>query len=321
MQERYTYAVARVRAMEAGLLNQAALEQLLACKSHDEALRTLQEKGWGSEDCHSAEEMLAAETDKTWAFLNSVINDPHAFDLFRYEVDFHNVKAAIKQVCTEHEAPNVFRFGGTLPAKDILAKVQEQQFAGLPNHLAAPAKEAFEIFLQTRDGQLCDLVLDKACLDAIAARGKKEENEAMRLYAETTVAAADIRIAARACKTRKPQDLIRRSLAECSSLSAASLAKAASESLDALCGYLQNTAYAEAAPLLKTSPGAFECWCDSLLIKRLKPQLYNPFTIGPLAAYLLARESEIKSVRLILSAKRNGLPDEAVRERLRECYV
>lgn len=321
MQERYTYAVARVRAMETGLLNQAALEQLLACKTGEECLRLLEEKGWGGEDCRTAEEMLAAETDKTWAFINSVVGDPHAFDLFRYEVDFHNLKAAIKQVCTEQEAPNVFRFGGTLPAADILARVREQQFSSLPAHLAAPAREAFDLFLKTRDGQLCDLVLDKACLDAIAARGKKEENEAMRLYAETTVAAADIRIAARACKTRKPQDLIRRSLAECDSLSVPALARAASESLDALCAYLQNTAYAEAAPLLKTSPGAFECWCDSLLIRRLKPQLYNPFTIGPLAAYLLARQSEIKSVRLILSAKRNGLPDEAVRERLRECYV
>ena len=72
---------------------------------------------------------------------------------------------------------------------------------------------------------------------------------------------------------------------------------------------------------LKTSLSAFECWCDSFLIRRLQPQRYNPFTIGPLAGYLLARESEIKSVRLILSAKRNGLAEQTIRERLRECYV
>ena len=320
-EERYTYAVARVRSMETHLLNAAALEQLLACRSYDECLRTLREKGWGSDDTHTAEAILAAESDKTWAFMGSVVPDVHVFDAFRYSTDFHNLKAAVKQVCTCQTVPGVFLEGGTLPAAEILSRVQEQQFSSLPAVLQAPAKEAFDLLLKTQDGQLCDLILDKACLDAIKAKGRTEQNEVMRLYAETTVACADIKVAVRACKTRKPLELIRRSLAECDTLDVSRLAKAAAEDLDALCAYLQNTAYAEAAGLLRTSPSAFECWCDSLLIRRLKPQLYNPFTLGPLAAYLLARESEIKSVRLILSAKRNGLPDDAIRERLRECYV
>lgn len=320
-EERYTYAVARVRAKESTLLNKAALEQLLACKTSEECLRTLQERGWGNENTHTAEELLKAETDKTWEFLNSVLPDVHTLDVFRLSTDFHNLKAAIKQVCTEQETPNVFAEGGTVPAKQILALVQEQRYESLPDALAAPARQCFDIMLHTRDAQLCDLALDKACLEAIAARGKQEKNEALRLYAETTVACADIRIAVRCCKTKKPLDLIEASLAECGSVSVPLLAKAASESPEAIAAYLQTTTYAEGAELVKTSLSAFECWCDSLLIKRLQPQRYNPFTIGPLAGYLLARESEIKSVRLILSAKRNGLGEQTIRERLRECYV
>jgi V/A-type H+-transporting ATPase subunit C len=53
----------------------------------------------------------------------------------------------------------------------------------------------------------------------------------------------------------------------------------------------------------------------------MKPQKTNPFTIGPLAAYILARQNEIKCVRMVLSAKLNGLPDDMIRERLREMYV
>ena len=40
-EERYTYAVARVRAKESTLLNKAALDQLLACKTSEDCLRAL----------------------------------------------------------------------------------------------------------------------------------------------------------------------------------------------------------------------------------------------------------------------------------------
>lgn len=320
-EERYTFAVARVRAKESTLLDRNALEQLLACKTESECIRALQERGWGSDSPADGDSLLRAETDKTWNFLNSVLPDPHTLDVFRLSADFHNLKAAVRQVCGGQETPRIFVQGGTLPAERILACVQEQQFGSLPDTLSPPAREAFALLQNTRDAQQCDLALDRACLQAIAAKGRQEKNEALRLYAETTVACADIRIAVRCCKTRKSAPLIRRSLAECSSVSIDLLARAAGEGMEPLCSYLQTTAYAEAAQLVQTSLSAFECWCDSLLIRRLKPQRYNSFTVGPLAAYLLARQSEIKSVRLILAAKRSGLPEQTVRERLRECYV
>ena len=43
--------------------------------------------------------------------------------------------------------------------------------------------------------------------------------------------------------------------------------------------------------------------------------------MGPLLGYLIARENEIKTVRIILTGKQNGFSDDAVRERIREMYV
>ena len=82
----------------------------------------------------------------------------------------------------------------------------------------------------------------------------------------------------------------------------------------------QETAYADAVPALQESPSAFERWCDNRIIREIRPQQYNPFTVGPLAAFLLARENEVKTVRIILSGKWNHLREEAVRERMREMY-
>ena len=44
---KYTYAVARIRAMEMSLFNSAMIEQLLAMKDYDACLQFLAEKGWG----------------------------------------------------------------------------------------------------------------------------------------------------------------------------------------------------------------------------------------------------------------------------------
>ena len=43
--------------------------------------------------------------------------------------------------------------------------------------------------------------------------------------------------------------------------------------------------------------------------------------MGPIIAYYLARQNEIKTVRIILTAKANGFSEEATRERVREMYV
>ena len=48
--EDYAYAVARIRVLETGLLNQAAIEQLLACQDEQQCLQLLTEKGWGNGD-------------------------------------------------------------------------------------------------------------------------------------------------------------------------------------------------------------------------------------------------------------------------------
>jgi len=72
---------------------------------------------------------------------------------------------------------------------------------------------------------------------------------------------------------------------------------------------------------LEKSLSSFERWCEDLLIRKIRPQKYNSFTIDPLAAYLIARDNEIKTVRIILLGKLNQLPEDIIRERLREMYV
>ena len=319
----YAYAVARVHSKEMTLFNSQMLEQLLQCKSFEECMRLLIDKGWGDGSAAiTADEMLRIEREKTWALISELAEDMSVFDVFLYGNDFHNLKAAIKVVCTGRDSTDgLFIDGGAVESGRILKAVREHDFSLLPEIMRAPAEESYTALQQTGDGQLCDIILDRAALCAILEAGKKSKSELMQKYSELTAAAADIKIAVRSMKTGKSYDFMMKALAPCESLDIDSLARASVKGMDAICEYLKNTAYSSAVDALLLSPSAFERWCDNLIMENIKAQKYNSFTVSPLAAYILARESEIKSVRIILSGKQNSLSDDSVRERLRDMYV
>ncbi len=318
----YTYAVARIRSKELSLLTRQDLEQMMSLKSYEECMRFLADKGWGAgESGLSAEALLSLELERTWALVRELVGDAPELDVFLYKNDYHNLKVAIKSVLTGAEPERLYLPDGTVEAGVFTKAVREHDFALLPEAMRIPAQEAYDVLLRAHDGQLCDVILDRAALSAIETAGAKTGVPMLSRYAELVVAAADIKIAVRAAKTGKPAAFYNRALAPCRTLDVGALASAARKGGEELAHYLMRTEYAGAAEALQNSPSAFEKWFDDRLMELITDQKSNPFTIGPVAAFLLARENEIKTVRILLSGKLNGLSETSIRERLREMYV
>ena len=62
MSEKYTYAVARIRALEVSLFSNAVIDQLIACQSYEQCLQFLAERGCGDTDTSAdGEKMLKRE--------------------------------------------------------------------------------------------------------------------------------------------------------------------------------------------------------------------------------------------------------------------
>lgn len=318
----YTYAVARIRSKEMTLFSAATIEQLMARKSHEDCLKFLQEKGWGDSDTPiTAEGILAREREKTWEDVRELVPDMSVFDILGYPNLFHNLKAAIKAACSEGKTANIF-YTDTIPSgEEMLEAVKNRDFARLPENMRETAAQALETLLHTRDGQLCDVIVDRAALEAVCRAGKDAKDDVIRDYAQSSVAVANIKIAVRSQKTAKSLEFIKSALAPCETLDVEALARAALKGQDAIREYLAGTDYREGADALAESPSAFERWCDNRVIRSIQPQKYNSFSVGPIIAYVLARENEIKTVRIILSGKLNGLSDDSIRERIREMYV
>lgn len=318
----YTFGVARIRALESALFSQDTINQLIQCKTYEDCIRFLKDKGWGNGNYEQTlSQMLETEHHKTWTVLNEIVKDSNECRILTINNEFHNLKAAIKSVCSGQEIENIFISGGTLKPDYLMECIRQGSYDKLPSDMTEVAREATEVLLQTGDGQLCDIIIDKATLKAISQVGQNSDNVMIKKYAETLLTNANIKIAIRCATAGKDGEFAKKAMVECDGISVNELCMAVDNGIEDVCNYLENSGYKDAVEALNKSKSVFECWCDNRIVENIKKQKYNSFTIGPIIAYVLARENEIKTVKIILSCKSNGFDDEFIKERIRVMYA
>lgn len=320
--ENYAYAVASVRVKELGLLSPSQMEQLLAAGDYAGAVRHLRDWGWADaldgDDCAGA---LRGKLVDAWALLQEVAPQPGIFRFLVLKNDYHNLKAAIKATLDGISPDRYYIAPSVYDPGEIGAAVARREFDALPDGMADTAREAYDVLARTGDGQLCDIIVDAATLAAIRRAGRESGYDFLDRLSELMCVSANLKTAARAAKTGKNEDFLSRALCECDTLDKSGLTAAAARGTEQLYAFIAASAYAPAVEALSVSVSAFEKWCDDLITAQLDTARYQFFGPEPLAAYYLAREAEVKSVRILLSGKRNGLAPDAIRERMRNLYV
>ena len=321
MGDNYIFAVARIRVLEKSLLTDSDIAQMSGMKDEEAVTAYLSDKGWGDENTgRDPQKMLAAEQVKTDKLIRSLGVGDDILSILSISQVYHNLKTAVKDVCVEGDSPYAYYEHPVYNARYFTDILQEKNYRALPAEMQKPAEAAMNVMLEHHDGQKSDVIIDRACLDYMEARAKKSKYPILRDYLERTVAVTDVKIAVRGARTGKTYEYIRDALAPCRTLDRDILAKAASENEESLLNYLSGHGMAEAADALKTSITAFEKWCDDSIIESIRPEKTHPFTIGPVVAFYLGRMNEISTVRVLLTAKKNGFPEEAVKERARRMY-
>ena len=318
----YTYAVARVRANEQTLLSAADIEQLITAGDYKVTMQKLSDAGWGEiKDIYNYASYLENYFAKTWDFLVEIMSDIHELDLLLVKNDMQNLKAALKQIVSQHDAKDLYVQSTVYDTESILKAVEDRRWNDLPDFMQEPAKEAYEVLTETSNGQLADAIIDKATLERIKFLGVESGSPVLAELAERMCATANIKTALRCANTGKSKDFVTRSLCNCDTISKDKLIETSLEGVDSVLKYLEESSYKEAGAKFKESTSAFEKWCDDILMECVKEARYTAFGIDPIIAYYVARDAEIKTVRIILSAKINNLPADVIRERVRALYV
>ncbi|MGN0183159.1 MAG: V-type ATPase subunit [Candidatus Ornithomonoglobus sp.] len=304
----YTYSVARIRAKEASLLSKQDIEQLIAAKDYNEAKRLLGDK------------KITAQDEELRQLLDGLGNE-ELVRMLRLPVDYHNIKAAVKAVFSDTDAGELLLDNGTEDKNVIYEAVRTRDYDALDTELADTAERAMKLLLHTQDGQLCDLLIDKAQLAAAERAAKKTDDSFIIQYAGLIADLANLRTALRCALTDRSRSFIENALYDGGSLNYNLLASAAEGGAEKLFEYVSGTAYSDGAQYMKSGAAVFEKWCDDRVMELMDSAKYDSFSAAPIIAYAYAKETEQKAVRLILSAKKSGFDNDTIRERVRRLYV
>ena len=317
----YAYAVARIRANESKLLSSAMLDEVVAAASYDKAVDVLRARDWVRTDDTDVSALIAAQSEALWVLMRESVTDKNALAVLTALNDFYNVKAALKSMLTGVN-PKPYYVQPTLLDLDALTDaVSRHAFDKLEEPLATAAKQAYEAATRTESGQSADVIIDAATLHCLSQQADDTDCELLGDILRFICDSTNLKVALRCARTGKDLSFVESAVGPCHHIDRDALCAAAVQGKAQLLQLLAAGAYRTGAEALKKSSTAFEKWCDDSVIELCKGAKYEFFGFAPIAAYYFAKTTEIKTVRIVQSAKQAGVPNDIIRERVRDLYV
>lgn len=325
----FAFATGRIRALEAKLLTRTHYQRLLDAADAAEAWRALAELGYAKaaeRKLDEYEDVLTDELRALYALVAALSPAPERTLWLQRRYDFHHVKVYLKaKLLGEDPREGVLDGIGTVPPKLIEASVNTGVWGELPPELAGAGERALRAYESTRHAQMIDVVVDQELF------GYLQRVTAGHPFAETLVAIwadlLNLKSLVRAKLMGKDRAFASRLLVPGGTLDGARLLALFDAGVETWADELRHTPY---FPVLsrglasvgeRRSLALFEKVSDDFVmgfLKRAKLALYGA---EPLIAYVLAKETELKNIRIILIGKLNGVAKETLEERLREPYV
>ena len=315
----YAYSSAYIRALENKLLSKTDIEALVLASDFDTASRVLRDKGYSDREItpENLDEVLknnleSARGEAIWASPKD-----NALDIFLYKNDFHNLKAVLKNISSGNKNPERFLLTPTTVDSGLITEaVANADFSRLPEHLKEVGERAFDILNRKNDGALADSLIDKACMDYMLKEAEKTKNEFLIGLIRLENTMSDIKIAERSAKMAKDRSFLENALSDKSDIDREGLILASIS--DSVSEFLEKIGKKEASLALSAGLREFEKFSDNSINEYINKAKLVTFGIEPVIAYIHRKKQEAGLIRVILSAKQNGISEEEIRARLRD---
>ena len=294
------------------MLTKTDIDQLINSRNKAEISSIIQSRS-GSSSSESLSDV--------WAMLRAYAPDCKELPILLYRNDFHNLKAVLKAIISNREPKQYYIEPSNVELSTLVEAINSKEYDELPNYMQSTAEEAYELITQTLDGQLSDSLIDMAALKAMQKSAEECGSSFMQRYAELLTVCADIKTAYRCSILGKSAQFMESAICGSSELDKEQLIRAALGGIESLFSYLEGTAYSDAAVLLKDSAAQYEKWCDDVIMELAETARMQAFGSEPLAAYFIAKEAEIKNLRILSVCKEFGADKETITERMRKLYV
>lgn len=320
----YAYSVAYVRTLENKMLSKSDIDMLINARTAEDAMKILADKGYGGGELRMPSELepiLKEELESAWQKVREACPEGAPIDVLLYKNDFHNLKTILKATHSAAKWEQLMLRPCTVEPQLIADAVMQGRLDILPDLLREPAIEAYDVLTKTGDGQLVEVILDKAVFIAMMNSVKEYKNEFFTGYIELNCDIANIKTAIRGAKAHVDRRLCENALIPCGRIDIKALTEAILDGIDAVYDMLERIGYTALVDAAKESLSVFEKLCDNMLIDYIKGYKNRAFGFEPVLGYLKGKETELQAVRIIISGHINNVPKETMTERLRELYV
>lgn len=331
---RYAFAVGKIKVLETRLLSRAELQRMMEAPSAQEALSVLMDSPYEEflstiESPLQFEEALNAELERTYRMIDDLSQDKELTDIFRVRWDYHNLKVLLKAFYMGSKPEEVALVPlGLVEINLIEAAIgEEERVSLLPDYLAETLMEAQSEYEESQDPQMIDVTVERRAYEDMLKRAEGYPNEFLAGYLRANIDLLNIRNLVRLKFLEGSARLLEKVLVEGGLIPKSRYFRMLDESIAEIPSLLGGTPYSDVIgpgvqDLVETgSLTTFEKLMDEYLIDYIKPAKYVAFGIEPLIAYLIAKEHEVKLIRIIMIGKINQLSMDLIGERLREPYV
>ena len=328
----YLFGSANIRTLENAIIGRERIERLLNTKTTDEAWALLAD--WGvniirnSEDgSPMREETLLGILKGAYDRLTELAPDSDALRLWLYPYDCNNLKAAQKAFIRGIDPTSMLFDFGTVSALNIVKMVETGNYEGLPTTLSESAQSAMDEYAKTKNPQVIDLILDKACWRDMLNAAKASGEEFVIRLVETRIDLLNTMIALRILRMKSGEVgkvLFAEAFLEGGKLARERMTDCMANGEDALLEFLRYSDYSRFAENFAKSDGALstaEKLADNYWMSLILENRFVPMGLEVMVAFMAAHEYEVKNLRILLSGKEAGIATATIRERIRDSYV
>ncbi|MCP4399574.1 MAG: hypothetical protein GY801_20015 [bacterium] len=327
--KQYLYSIGRVRELEKGLLGEANLGRILEA---DEPLAVLRSIAFfrTAEDHEHPEHLDGAfrlERAYNRRLLKELVVDSPLEEVFLLPYDVDNIKLFLQGKLTGNNDVKAIEVEeGLFSKSEVLDAVFNAVPGRIPPKILAAMDTAAEQFAAQAQFALVDALLDRSLRSVqldIARRGK---NGFLIDYLQRLSDVQNISLVIRRKHHRLGREDLGELLYEGGTLAPSFFERVYDGGWESLAAAFKSTDYSQllTQALSDANQEGFlpmlDAACDGFLIERLRRTKYLNVGIAPLLAFYLAREHELKLVRMLLAGKIFHVPQEQLRLRMREIY-
>ena len=328
----FTHVVPRIKVLETRLIDRVKLDRMIDSSSAQEAIRVLQETEYSSllVNLKRVEDygvLLSEELIRVYKYIYKITPVKSVVDILSLKYDYHNLKLFIKEKLLKKDFSNLLIPIGTLDLIKVKYAVENEFYKEISSWSRDSIEETLAVFKSTNDPQVIDIIMDKYMFKEMLSLVKGLDNEFLTKYVKTSIDFTNFKTILRLKKQKKNHDFFNQVLIEGGYVDRVKLNDLFNDSIENIPSKLSSTDYYD---VVKQGIDAYskggavntlEKLSENFIMKILKKAKYVSFGPEPLLGYLVAKEVEIKVIRIIMVGKLNNLTPELIRERLRDLYV